>query len=61
MKSKLISAAAVIMGIPEDQIEYRKGVSLDRTNQENSLDIPEILDKMDEKILIVNGARDPHC
>ncbi|MCK5454150.1 MAG: xanthine dehydrogenase family protein molybdopterin-binding subunit, partial [Calditrichia bacterium] len=58
MKSKLVSAAAVILGIPENQIEYKEGIASDRKNQDKRLNIPEILDKMDEKILIVNGARE---
>ncbi len=58
MKSKLVSAAAVILGIPENQIEYKEGIASDRKNQDKRLNIPEILDKMDEKILVVNGARE---
>jgi len=58
MKSKLIAASAAILGIPENQVEYKQGISSDRKNQDNKLDIPEILDKMDEKILIVSGARE---
>jgi CO/xanthine dehydrogenase Mo-binding subunit len=58
MKSKLVSAAAVILGIPEKQIEYKKGEISDQKNPENKLDIPKIIDKMDEKILVVTGARE---
>ncbi len=58
MKLKLVAAAAAILAIPEIQIEYKQGVCSDRKNAEKKLQIPEILEKMDEKILIVTGARE---
>lgn len=58
MKSKLISAAAAILNIPEKQLEYKKGQISDYKNPENKIDIPNIIDKMDERILVVTGARE---
>jgi xanthine dehydrogenase YagR molybdenum-binding subunit len=58
MKSKLIAAAAVILGKPENKVKYRQGTVIDSINPEKSLDIPEIIDKMDERVLIANGARE---
>lgn len=57
MKAKLISGAAAILGLPEDQLRYSEGTVISKKDETKKLTIPEIIGKMQEQVLITTGAR----
>jgi len=57
IKAKLISGAAAILELPEDQLLYQKGVISDKKDPSKKIDITGILRKMQEQELIATGAR----
>jgi xanthine dehydrogenase YagR molybdenum-binding subunit len=58
LKSKLISAAAAMLDRPENQLTYNAGTISPLDDPEKVFNIEKILEEMDERILIVNGARE---
>ena len=58
MKEKLLSAAAAIWEIPEEQLSYSEGKILDSNDKSKQVTIPEIIKKMHQKTLITEGARE---
>lgn len=58
MKRKLISGAAAIMETPEDNIEYNDGVMRRKDDPSKKIEIPELIDKLNEQVLITTGARE---
>jgi len=57
MKAKLISGAAAILELPEDQLNYADGTVFSKTDGSKKLNIPEIIGKMRERVLVTTGAR----
>jgi CO/xanthine dehydrogenase Mo-binding subunit len=57
IKSKLISSAAALLELPEDQLHYEKGVISDKKDPSKKIDITGILRKIREQELIATGAR----
>lgn len=57
MKAKLISGAAAILELPEDQLNYTNGTVVSKADQSKKLTIPEIIGKMRERVLVTTGAR----
>lgn len=57
MKTKLISGAAAILETPEDQLTYSKGTVTSKTDESKKLTLPEIVQKMRERVLVTTGAR----
>ncbi len=58
MKSKLISAAAAIMEIPEDKIKYNNGEIESIEDPAKKLSIADILKELREESLLMNGSRE---
>ena len=57
MKAKLISGAAAIFDLPEDQLEYSNGVIKSRVDNEKSMPLSRIVRQMRERVLVTTGAR----
>jgi CO/xanthine dehydrogenase Mo-binding subunit len=57
IKAKLISGAAVLLQLPEDQLLYQKGIVSDSKDPSKKMAITDILGKMPEEELIAVGAR----
>lgn len=57
MKEKLISGAAAVLGVPQDQVVYSEGTASVKTDPSKKVDIRGILRKMRERVLVTNGAR----
>jgi len=57
IKAKLISGAAALLELPEDQLVYEKGVVSDKKDPTKKMTITDILSKMHEQELIATGAR----
>jgi xanthine dehydrogenase YagR molybdenum-binding subunit len=58
MKEKLLSAAAAVWDVPQEQLSYSKGKIADTKDKTKEIDIPGIINKMREKTLITEGARE---
>ncbi|MFZ0455391.1 MAG: xanthine dehydrogenase family protein molybdopterin-binding subunit, partial [Ignavibacteriaceae bacterium] len=58
MKEKLLSAAAAIWEIPQEQLIYSEGKILDSNDKSKQITISEIIRKMHQKTLITEGARE---
>ena len=58
MKEKLLSAAAAIWEIPQEQLIYSDGKVLNGNDKSKQISIPEIISKMHEQTLITEGARE---
>lgn len=57
MKSRLISGAAAILEIPEDNLHYQDGMIFAKNDPEKKLTIGEVVRKMEERVITVTGAR----
>jgi len=57
MKVKLISGAAAILEITEDDVAYSGAELISKKDQSKKITIPELFGKMDENVLITTGAR----
>ncbi|MCF7804751.1 MAG: xanthine dehydrogenase family protein molybdopterin-binding subunit [Candidatus Marinimicrobia bacterium] len=57
MKAKLISGAAAVLEVPENQLTYNDGVITDSNDGETRITISEIVRELREQVLITNGAR----
>jgi len=57
MKNKLISGAAAILELPEEQLYYKEGVVQSKSVPEKKATIREIMQKMRETVLVTTGAR----
>jgi xanthine dehydrogenase YagR molybdenum-binding subunit len=57
MKNKLITGAAAILELPEEQLSYRKGVIYNLKEENQKLLISDVVKKMHERVLITTGAR----
>ena len=57
IKAKLISGAAALLELPEDQLLYEKGVVSSIKDPTKKIAITDILSKMQEQELIATGAR----
>lgn len=57
MKEKLISGAAAVLGVPEDQVLYSEGSASVKTDPAKKVDIGGILRKMREQVLVTTGVR----
>jgi xanthine dehydrogenase YagR molybdenum-binding subunit len=58
MKEKLLSAAAAIWELPEEQLIYSGGKVLNANDKTKQISIHEIIDKLNEQTLITEGARE---
>lgn len=58
IKAKLISGAAAVMEVEEDQILYKGEIFQVKDHPEKKLTIPEIIRKLDERVLVATGARE---
>jgi xanthine dehydrogenase YagR molybdenum-binding subunit len=58
MKQKLISAAAVIMELPESDLTYSDAIISSKAGPEKKMNIGEVMRKMKEQVLITTGARE---
>ena len=57
MKSKLISGAAAVLELPEEQLIYKEGIVLNKNDKAKSISIPDLMRKMREQVLVTTGAR----
>jgi len=57
MKQKLLSGAAAILELPEDQLVYSQGVISAKSDPTKKIDINQLIGKMRERVLVVTGAR----
>jgi CO/xanthine dehydrogenase Mo-binding subunit len=57
MKAKLMSAAAAILELPEDQLIYREGTVKSKSDAAKTVNIPQIIGKLREQVLVVTGMR----
>jgi len=57
IKDKLISGAAAVLEVPEENIIYTEGVMKVKDDESKKLSITELLEKMDEQQLVATGAR----
>lgn len=57
LKAKLISGAAAIFELPEDQLTYTQGTVASKQDASKKLDIPGIIGKLRERVLVATGAR----
>ncbi len=57
MKAKLLSGAAAILEVPENNLIYENGTIRVADQQDQSLAISEIVGKMHERVLVTTGAR----
>jgi CO/xanthine dehydrogenase Mo-binding subunit len=60
MKAKLISGAAAILELPEDQLYYEKGTVISKKDPTKKMTIPDIIGKMRERVLVTTGTRNPN-
>jgi xanthine dehydrogenase YagR molybdenum-binding subunit len=57
MKAKLISGAAAVLKLEEDQLMYSEGVISAKADATKKVEIPELIRKMREQVLVTAGAR----
>lgn len=57
MKEKLVSAAAAVFDLPEDQVRYSQGTVSAKSDSSKKMTIQEIVRKMRERVLVTVGAR----
>ncbi len=57
IKSKLMSAAAAILGSPESELSYQGGKVVLKQDASKSIEISELMRKMNERILVASGRR----
>lgn len=57
IKAKLVSGAAALMELPENQLNYQQGVISNKKDPAKKMTITDILSKMQEQELIATGAR----
>ena len=57
MKAKLISGAAAVLEINEDDVAYSSVELISKKDQSKKITIPELFGKMDENVLVTTGAR----
>ncbi len=57
MKAKLVSGAAAILELPEDQLNYTNGTVVSKADESKKLTLSEIVRKMRERVLVTTGAR----
>ncbi|MGD2091377.1 MAG: xanthine dehydrogenase family protein molybdopterin-binding subunit [Candidatus Aminicenantes bacterium] len=57
IKAKLLSGAAALLELPEDQLDYEKGVISNKKDPSKKITITDILSKTRERELIATGAR----
>jgi xanthine dehydrogenase YagR molybdenum-binding subunit len=57
VKAKLMSAAAALLELPEDQLLYRDGVIVAKADESKKMTLPDILGKMREQEILATGAR----
>ncbi|UCH92349.1 MAG: xanthine dehydrogenase family protein molybdopterin-binding subunit [Candidatus Aminicenantes bacterium] len=57
IKAKLMSGAAALLELPEDQLLYQNGVISSKKDESKKVTITDILGKTRERELIANGAR----
>jgi len=57
MKSKLISGAAAILEVPEDQLEYSQAEIISKTDSSKKLSIADVVRQMREIVLVTTGSR----
>ncbi len=58
MKELLINSAAVVTELPENDLYIHKGKVLSRTKENIALSFKEIIQKLNEKKLVVTGSRE---
>ncbi|NWF49437.1 MAG: xanthine dehydrogenase family protein molybdopterin-binding subunit [Ignavibacteriaceae bacterium] len=58
MKGKLISAAAAILNLPEEELMYSQGLVSSIKEKDKKISITEIVSKTRNRELITNGARE---
>ncbi len=57
MKSKIISGAAAVLGLPEDELVYKEASVYVKNDKSKSVSIPALMHSMHEQMFITNGAR----
>jgi xanthine dehydrogenase YagR molybdenum-binding subunit len=57
MKAKLISGAAAILELPENDLSLAAGAVVSRTDGSKSVEIPSIFEQLREQTLVTTGAR----
>lgn len=57
MKEKLISGAAALLDLPEDQVRYSEGTVYAKSDPAKKITSPDIVRKMRERVLVTVGAR----
>jgi xanthine dehydrogenase YagR molybdenum-binding subunit len=60
MKAKLVSGAAAILELPEDQLRYEKGTVISKKDPTKKITISDIIGKMGERVLVTTGTRNPN-
>jgi xanthine dehydrogenase YagR molybdenum-binding subunit len=57
VKTKLMSAAAALLELPEDQLLYRNGVITAKADEAKKMTLTDIIGKMQEREILATGAR----
>lgn len=57
MKAKLVSGAAAVLEVPENQLSYEDAVISDLNDSSRTIAIGEIVGELRERVLITNGKR----
>jgi xanthine dehydrogenase YagR molybdenum-binding subunit len=57
MKEKLISGAAALLDLPEDQVRYSEAAVYATADPAKKIAVPDIVRKMRERVLVTVGAR----
>jgi CO/xanthine dehydrogenase Mo-binding subunit len=58
MRAKLISGAAAVLEIPENELGYSKGVITSQRDTQKTMPISDVIRRMREQVLVTTGARE---
>ena len=57
IKSKVISGASAVLGLPEEQLFYKNAMVYTKDDKSKSISIPDLMNKMHEQMFVANGMR----
>jgi xanthine dehydrogenase YagR molybdenum-binding subunit len=60
MKAKLLSGAAAILELPEQELQYKEGTFTSRKDSSKTINISRIMRGLREQVLVSVGARNPN-
>jgi xanthine dehydrogenase YagR molybdenum-binding subunit len=60
MKAKLMSGAAALLELPEDELAYAGGVISAKDDRSKTASIADVIRRLNERVLVTTGARGPN-